>query len=116
MRLIVCIKQVPEVAEIKFNPQTNTIVREGVPNVVNPFDRRALAEAIRLGDLSGGGVVFSTRGHRKVREAFIDVSARVQIERFTWLIPRLRARIRSRPRALLRWLSNVSRTTSFCVA
>jgi hypothetical protein len=41
MRLIVCIKQVPEVSEIKFNPETNTIVREGVTNVVNPFDRRA---------------------------------------------------------------------------
>ena len=46
MRIIVCIKQVPEVSEIRFDPKTNTIVREGVPNVVNPFDRRALAEAI----------------------------------------------------------------------
>ena len=73
MRLIVCIKQVPEVAEIKFNPQTNTIVREGVPNVVNPFDRRALAEAIRLRDLYGGGeVVVLTMGPPQAREALVD--------------------------------------------
>jgi electron transfer flavoprotein alpha subunit len=72
MRLIVCIKQVPEVAEIKFNPETNTIVREGVPNVVNPFDRRALAEAIRLRDLCGGEVVVVTMGPPQAREALVD--------------------------------------------
>ena len=72
MRLIVCIKQVPEVAEIKFNPESNTIVREGVPNVVNPFDRRALAEAIRLRDLCGGEVVVVTMGPPQAREALVD--------------------------------------------
>ena len=72
MRLIVCIKQVPEVAEIKFNPETNTIVREGVPNVVNPFDRRALAEAIRLRDLCGGEVVVVAMGPPQAREALVD--------------------------------------------
>ena len=72
MRLVVCIKQVPEVAEIKFNPETNTIVREGVANVVNPFDRRALAEAIRLRDLCGGEVVVVTMGPPQAREALID--------------------------------------------
>jgi electron transfer flavoprotein alpha subunit len=72
MRLIVCIKQVPDVAEIKFNPDTNTIVREGVPNVVNPFDRRALAEAISLRDLYGGEVVVLTMGPSQAREALVD--------------------------------------------
>lgn len=72
MRLVVCIKQVPEVAEIKFNPETNTIVREGVANVVNPFDRRALAEAIRLRDLCGGEVVVVTMGPPQAREALVD--------------------------------------------
>ena len=72
MRLFVCIKQVPEVAEIKFNPETKTIVREGVPNVVNPFDRRALAEAIRLRDLAGGEVVVITMGPPQAREALVD--------------------------------------------
>jgi electron transfer flavoprotein alpha subunit len=75
MRIVVCIKQVPEVAEIKFDPQTNTIVREGVPNSVNPFDRRALAEAIRLRDLDGGEVVVLTMGPPQAREALIECLA-----------------------------------------
>ncbi len=72
MRLIVCIKQVPEVADIKFNPETKTIIREGVPNVVNPFDRRALAEAIRLRDLCGGEVVVLTMGPPQARDALVE--------------------------------------------
>ena len=75
MRIIVCIKQVPEVAETRFNPETNTIVREGVANVVNPFDRRALAEAIRLRDLDGGEVVVITMGPPQAREALIECLA-----------------------------------------
>ncbi len=75
MKIAVCIKQVPEVAEIRFDPDTNTIVREGVPNVVNPFDRRALAEAIRLRDLDGGEVVVITMGPPQAREALIECLA-----------------------------------------
>jgi electron transfer flavoprotein alpha subunit len=72
MRLVVCIKQVPEVAEIRFDPETNTIIREGVPNSVNPFDRRALAEAIRLRDLWGGEAVVLTMGPPQAREALVE--------------------------------------------
>lgn len=72
MKVIVCVKQVPEVAEISFNSKSKTIVREGVLNVVNPFDRRALAEAIRLRDLSGGEVVVITMGPPQAREALVD--------------------------------------------
>ena len=75
MKIAVCVKQVPEVAEIRFNPETNTIVREGVPNVVNPFDRRALAEAIRLRELDGGEVVVITMGPPQAREALIECLA-----------------------------------------
>ena len=75
MKIAVCIKQVPEVAEIRFDPETNTLVREGVPNVVNPFDRRALAEAIRLRDLDGGEVVVITMGPPQAREALIECLA-----------------------------------------
>jgi electron transfer flavoprotein alpha subunit len=72
MRIIVCIKQVPEVAEVKFDFEAGTIIREGVPNIVNPFDRRALAEAIRLRDLHGGEVVVITMGPPQAREALVD--------------------------------------------
>ena len=72
MKIAVCIKQVPEVANIKFDSDAKTIIREGVPNVVNPFDRRALAEAIRLRDLEGGEVVVITMGPPQAREALIE--------------------------------------------
>jgi electron transfer flavoprotein alpha subunit len=75
MKIAVCVKQVPEVAEIRFNPETNTIIREGVPNVVNPFDRRALAEAIRLRDLDGGEVVVVTMGPPQARASLIECLA-----------------------------------------
>jgi electron transfer flavoprotein alpha subunit len=72
MKIAVCVKQVPEVAEIRFNPETKTIVRDGVLNVVNPFDRRALAEAIRLRDLAGGEVLVITMGPLQARDALIE--------------------------------------------
>ena len=72
MRIFVCIKQVPDVAEIRFDPDTKTLIREGVPNSVNPFDRRALAEAIRLRDLRGGEVVVLTMGPPQAREALVE--------------------------------------------
>ena len=51
MDIIVCIKQVPDIAEIakvKTDPETGTIVREGIPSVVNPFDEFAVEEAVRI--------------------------------------------------------------------
>ncbi len=51
MNIIVCIKQVPDISEIahvKTNPETGTIIREGIPAVVNPFDEYALEEAVKI--------------------------------------------------------------------
>ncbi|MCL4417867.1 MAG: electron transfer flavoprotein subunit beta/FixA family protein [Actinobacteria bacterium] len=48
IKIIVCIKQVPGTTEIKINPETNTLVREGVETVINPFDTYAIEEGIRL--------------------------------------------------------------------
>ena len=47
MKIAVCIKQVPDTTEIRIDPQTNTLVREGVPSIINPFDLYALEEAVR---------------------------------------------------------------------
>ncbi|NLN36153.1 MAG: electron transfer flavoprotein subunit beta, partial [Candidatus Cloacimonetes bacterium] len=47
MRFIVCIKQVPNTTEIKIDPLTNTLVREGVESILNPFDQYAVEEAVR---------------------------------------------------------------------
>ncbi len=62
MDIIVCIKQVPDTTEVKINPETNTLVREGVPSVVNPFDENALEEALRLRKKHGGKVTVITMG------------------------------------------------------
>ncbi len=75
MRQLVFIKQVPEVAEIKFDQTRKRIIREGVPNIVNPFDRRALTEAIRWRDALGGDVVAITMGPAQARAALVEALA-----------------------------------------
>lgn len=48
MKIIVCIKQVPGTNEVKMDPATNTIIRENVPAIINPFDTYAIEEAVRI--------------------------------------------------------------------
>lgn len=57
MNILVCVKQVPDTTEIKIDPVTNTLIRAGVPSIVNPFDGYALEMAVRLKEKSGGGKV-----------------------------------------------------------
>ena len=69
MRIIVCIKQVPETTEVKINPETNTLVREGVPSIVNPFDENAVEAALQLKEKHGGTVTIITMGPPQAAEA-----------------------------------------------
>ena len=62
MHIVVCIKQVPDSAQIRVHPVTNTIMRQGVPAIVNPYDLFALEEALRLKDQYGGRVTVLTMG------------------------------------------------------
>jgi electron transfer flavoprotein beta subunit len=62
MNIIVCIKQVPETTEVRINPETNTLMREGVKSIINPFDMYAIEEAIRLKERFGGKVSIITMG------------------------------------------------------
>ncbi len=50
MLVVACIKQVPDTTQVKIDPVTNTLVREGIPFIMNPFDTHALEEALRLKD------------------------------------------------------------------
>jgi len=50
MNILVCIKQVPDTTEIKIDPETNTLIRAGVPSILNPFDAYALEAAARIKD------------------------------------------------------------------
>jgi electron transfer flavoprotein beta subunit len=69
MNIVVCIKQVPGTTEIKIDPKTNTLVREGVKSIVNPFDTYALEEGVRLKERYGGKVTVITMGPPQAEEA-----------------------------------------------
>jgi electron transfer flavoprotein beta subunit len=62
MHIVVCIKQVPDSAQIRVHPVTNTIMRQGVPAIVNPYDLFSLEEALKLKDEFGGTVTVLTMG------------------------------------------------------
>lgn len=69
MHIVVCIKQVPDSAQIRVHPVTNTIMRQGVPTIINPYDLFALEEALRLRDLHGGAVTVLTMGPPSAAES-----------------------------------------------
>ncbi len=62
MNIIVCVKQVPETTEVRINPETNTLIREGVKSIINPFDMYAIEAAVRLKEKLGGKVTVITMG------------------------------------------------------
>jgi electron transfer flavoprotein beta subunit len=69
MNIIVCIKQVPDTTEVRINPETNTLVREGVPSIINPFDENAVEAALQLKEKHGGKVTVITMGPPQASEA-----------------------------------------------
>lgn len=75
MHIIVCIKQVPDTTNIKINPETNTLIREGVECIVNPFDMYAIEEAIRLKERCGAKVTAITMGPPQAESALREALA-----------------------------------------
>jgi len=69
VKIIVCIKQVPDTTNVRINPETNTLVREGVQSIVNPFDMYAIEEALRLKEKHGGTVTVITMGPAQAADA-----------------------------------------------
>lgn len=69
MNVIVCIKQVPETTEVRINPENNTLVREGVKAIINPFDMYAIEEGIRIKERLGGKVTVITMGPPQAESA-----------------------------------------------
>ena len=62
MHTVVCIKQVPDSAQIRVHPVTNTIMRQGVPTIINPYDLFAIEAALKLRDAQGGTITILTMG------------------------------------------------------
>lgn len=69
MNIIVCIKQVPDTAEVKINPITNTLIREGVKSIINPYDLHAIEAALYIKEKKGGKVTAITMGPPQAEEA-----------------------------------------------
>ena len=62
MEILVCVKQVPDTAEVKIDPEKHTVIRAGVPNISNPFDQNALEAALQLKDSQGARVTLLSMG------------------------------------------------------
>ena len=62
MNILVCVKQVPDAKDVRLDPVTNTMAREGVESIMNPFDRHALEEAVAIKEQQGGKVTVITMG------------------------------------------------------
>jgi electron transfer flavoprotein beta subunit len=68
MKIIVCIKQVPDAKDVRLDPITNTLAREGVQSIMNPYDHYALEEAVRLKEKCGGEVIVISMGPPQAEE------------------------------------------------
>jgi len=62
MNIVVCVKQVPDTKDVRLDPETNTMAREGVESIMNPYDRHALEEAVCLKERLGGTVTALSMG------------------------------------------------------
>jgi len=69
MNIVVCLKQVPATTEVKINPQTGTLLRQGIKSIINPYDTYALEEGVRLRERYGGKVTVVSMGPPQTEEA-----------------------------------------------
>ena len=69
MKYIVCLKQVPETEGVKINPETGTLIREGVKSIINPYDLYALEAALQMKKQYGGEIIVLSMGPPQVEEA-----------------------------------------------
>lgn len=53
MKIVVCIKQVPDTVEVKIDPKTGTLIRDGVPSIINPDDKTGIEAALQLKEKNG---------------------------------------------------------------
>ena len=76
MHIVVCIKQVPDTTNVRINPKTNTLMREGVESIMNPFDEYALEEGLRLKDQTGARLSVVSMGPPQAMAVLRDALAR----------------------------------------
>ena len=69
MNIVVCLKQVPDTAAVKIDPKTGTLIRDGVPSIINPEDKHALESALQIKDGVGGKITVITMGPLQAKNA-----------------------------------------------
>lgn len=69
MNIVVCIKQVPDSAEVRINPETNTLIRDGVPTIINPYDMHAIEAGLQIKEITKGKVTVITMGPPQAESA-----------------------------------------------
>ena len=69
LNILVCVKQVPDVNLVKIDPETGSLIRTGVPAILNPHDENALEAAVQLKERCGGTVTCITMGPDQAEEA-----------------------------------------------
>ena len=75
MNIVVCVKQVPDTNEVKIDEKKGTLIREGVPSIINPEDKIALEEAVKLKEEFGGKVTVLSMGPPQAKESLIEAYA-----------------------------------------
>lgn len=75
MKIVCCLKQVPDAKNVRLDPKTNTLSREGVESIMNPYDRHALEEGVRLKEQFGGTVVALSMGPPQAEEMLREAIA-----------------------------------------
>ncbi|MCC0672120.1 electron transfer flavoprotein subunit beta/FixA family protein [Clostridioides sp. ES-S-0145-01] len=75
MNIVVCLKQVPDTNEVKINKETGTLIRDGVPSIINPDDRNALEEALKIKDELGAVIKVVSMGPPQAKSALKEALA-----------------------------------------
>jgi len=76
MQVVVCVKQVPDTTNVRINPETNTLMREGVESIVNPFDEYALEQGLLLKDQLGARLTVISMGPPQATAVLKEALAR----------------------------------------
>lgn len=75
MKIIVCVKQVPDTNEVKINQETGTLIRDGVASIINPDDKHALEAALTLKEQVGATVAVVSMGPPQAKDALKEALA-----------------------------------------
>ncbi len=75
MRIIVCLKQVPDTNEVRINEETGTLIRDGVPSIMNPDDKNALEEALKIKDSHDAELIAVSMGPPQAMDVLKEAMA-----------------------------------------